>query len=343
MELRELTVDDWSALRDLRLHALRSELGLFFVHPDDEAKRSDEDWMTLARGDDAHQVFGLFEGERLVGMTGIFTDRDDPSGRTAGFGMTYLMPEFRGQGIAARLYETRLAWVRARPKFERVTVGHRRSNDASRRSIEKFGFRYVESIPHRWPDGSDEDDVCYELRLRPETDEGKQSAGEQDASMAVIGRSLAVVEGVATAFWVGASAGFAFVSAPVTAHQANDLDLQAKITGVSLARLANVTAVAGGIALGCAALRAALDADHRSNDLARLALGGVALGLVAFHQNTIVPRMTALQQAMGGSFRDVPSDDPNRIAYRAAHKESTRVFGGALLAGISQIGLGATR
>ncbi len=333
LDLRELTADDWAALRDLRLHALRSELGLFFKHPDEEAERTDEEWRALARGDDTHQLFGLFEGERLVGMTGIFTDRDlDPSGRTAGFGMSYILPEFRGRGLAARFYEARLAWVRARPRFERVTVGHRRSNDASRRSIEKFGFRYVESIPHHWPDDTDDDDVCYELHLRP-----------KDGNMRVLGGTLAIVEGVATAFWVGASAGFAFVSAPVTAHEANDLDLQAKITGVSLARLANVTNVAGGIALGCAALRAALDPEHRSNDLARLAAGGLALGLIAFHQNAIVPRMTALQQAMGGSFRDVPSDDPKRIAYRAVHKESTRVFGGALLAGITQIGLGATR
>jgi len=56
-----------------------------------------------------------------------------------------------------------------------------------------------------------------------------------------------------------------------------------------------------------------------------------------------VPRMTELQHAMGGSFRDVPSDDPNRVAYRGVHKESTRVFGGALLAGIAQIGLTAVR
>ncbi len=152
-----------------------------------------------------------------------------------------------------------------------------------------------------------------------------------------------MVESVATAFWVGASAGFAFVSAPATAHEANDLDLQARITGVSLARLSRATGVAGGIAIACALARAALDEEHRANDVARFAAGCVALSLVAIHQRAIVPRMTELQHAMGGSFRDVPADDPNRVAYRGVHKESTRVFGGALLAGIAQIGLAAVR
>ncbi len=165
MEIRELRTDDWLALRELRLHALRSELGLFFKHPDEEAALSEDEWRALAGGSDARQVFGLFDGERLVGITGTFRDGDDPTGQTVGFGMSYLLPEYRGRGFASLFYETRLAWVRARPHFRRVTVGHRRSNDASSRSIKKFGFRWIADIPHRWPDGSDEDDVCYELLL----------------------------------------------------------------------------------------------------------------------------------------------------------------------------------
>ena len=53
--------------------------------------------------------------------------------------------------------------------------------------------------------------------------------------------------------------------------------------------------------------------------------------------------MTRLQQAMGGSFAGVPEDDPNRIAYRAQHKRSTQVYGGALLCGITQLVLGSIR
>jgi RimJ/RimL family protein N-acetyltransferase len=100
-----------------------------------------------------------------VGITGTFTDSDDPTGGTVGFGMSYLSPEYRGRGFASLFYETRFAWVRARPHFRRVIVAHRESNEPSRRTIEKFGFQRTESIPHHWPDGTDDDDVCYELLL----------------------------------------------------------------------------------------------------------------------------------------------------------------------------------
>jgi RimJ/RimL family protein N-acetyltransferase len=163
--MRELRADDWLALRELRLHALRSELGFFFRHPDEEAALPDEHWRTWAAGGETRQVFGLFDGERLVGITGTFADSDDPTGGTVGFGMSYLSPEYRGRGFASLFYETRFAWVRARPHFRRVIVAHRGSNEASRRTIEKFGFQRIESIPHHWPDGTDDDDVCYELLL----------------------------------------------------------------------------------------------------------------------------------------------------------------------------------
>jgi RimJ/RimL family protein N-acetyltransferase len=155
VRLRELEGDDWEALRDLRLYALETELGRFFRSPSEERDRSEDEWRALAAGDDRHQLFGLFDGEALVGITGIVADvEQDSSGATAGLGMSYVKPEYRGRGYGALYYEARLAWARARPQFARAVVGHRRSNEASRRLIE------------RWPDGAEEDDVCYELLLR---------------------------------------------------------------------------------------------------------------------------------------------------------------------------------
>ena len=123
--LRELVRSDWPALRDIRLHALRTEPGVFFSRYADEAVQADEHWMALATGDEKHQLFGLFAGEELVGISRVSVDRNDPSGATAELGMSYIAPEYRGRGLAGQLYEARLAWVRARPQFVRVVVGHR--------------------------------------------------------------------------------------------------------------------------------------------------------------------------------------------------------------------------
>jgi hypothetical protein len=160
--------------------------------------------------------------------------------------------------------------------------------------------------------------------------------------MGFIGDALAAKETIATAAWVGAAAGFAFIAAPTIAHEANNLDLQAKITGATLDKIATFTYVAAGGAAACALLRA-FGPRERANDLARAILGAGAIALIYNFQNEIVPEMTRLQHAMGGSFQDVPKDDPNRVAYRAVHEQSTRVFGGALLLGIAQLALGAAR
>ena len=161
--------------------------------------------------------------------------------------------------------------------------------------------------------------------------------------MGFLSTILGATETIATGFWTGSAAGFAFLAAPTVAHEANDLDLQAKITGATLEKISNVTYVAGGIAIGCALLRAAIDGSDRKNDVTRAIAGVGALALINNFQNEIVPEMTRLQRAMGGSFKLIPEDDPNRIAYRAAHKESTRVFGSALLLGLAQLGMGASR
>jgi hypothetical protein len=153
---------------------------------------------------------------------------------------------------------------------------------------------------------------------------------------------LAAVETVGIAFWTGAAAGYAFLAAPTVAHEANDVDVQARITGTVLARIVDVANVCEATAIGCA-LWQARAADERPNDIARASAGVGAVALLREFRAHVMPEMSRLQQAMGGSFRDVPEDDPNRIAYRAQHKRSTQVYGAALLCGIAQLVLGSIR
>lgn len=160
--------------------------------------------------------------------------------------------------------------------------------------------------------------------------------------MGLLGSSLSATQTLATSFWTGASAGFAFIAAPIVAHEANDLDLQARITGKALDKIVDIAYVAGGVTIVCAAFQA-LDPVERPNDAVRVLFGVGAIVALARFQHDIVPKMTELQQAMGGSFKSIPQDDPNRVAYRALHKQSTQVFGTALLLGLGQLVLGAVR
>jgi hypothetical protein len=160
--------------------------------------------------------------------------------------------------------------------------------------------------------------------------------------MGIFDNLLAAVETVGISFWTGAAAGYAFLAAPTVAHEANDLDLQARITGTVLGRVVDVANVCEAAAIGCALLRAR-DKDDRLNDVARALAGIGAIAALREFRTNVMPEMSRLQQAMGGSFRDIPEDDPNRIAYRAQHKRSTQVYGAALLCGIAQLVLGSIR
>jgi len=79
--------------------------------------------------------------------------------------MSYILPQYRGRGLSRKFYETRLAWIRNHPKFKRIIVSHRASNEASRRANQKHGFVQTERSSHIWPDGQIEDEVFYELKI----------------------------------------------------------------------------------------------------------------------------------------------------------------------------------
>jgi hypothetical protein len=161
--------------------------------------------------------------------------------------------------------------------------------------------------------------------------------------MGKVDSALGAIEIGATALWTGASAGFAFVNAPLAFKLVSDRDVFAELTRRTLERLASLTFVSGGVAIGAALVRAAISPDARGNDILRAAAGSAALGAIAFHQNSIVPAMKDAQDAMGGSFHGVAEDDPARIAYGDLHAVSTRVYGSALVLGVAEMMLAATR
>ena len=162
--IRPLDPSEWSVFREFRLGALKASPGVFWTSYDDVVGLSEEGWRERIKGP-AHQVFGLFDEGRLIGITGAFSWEGDPSGATAILVMSFIAAEYRGRGLSRMLYEARLGWIWAQPQFKRIIVGHRASNGAARRCIEAFGFFQTTRVPHIWPDGTSEDEVFYELTI----------------------------------------------------------------------------------------------------------------------------------------------------------------------------------
>jgi RimJ/RimL family protein N-acetyltransferase len=163
--IRPLGESDWAIFRAIRLEALRTEPHVYTSRYDVEVLYTDDEWRSLVCGDERRRLFGLFDGDGLIGITGVFASRDDPSGKTAVLAMSYIVPAYRGKGLSRLLYQARLDWLRSNPSFDRVRVSHRRSNAPSRRANQQFGFAQTGIRETTWPDGTVEDMIVYEMPL----------------------------------------------------------------------------------------------------------------------------------------------------------------------------------
>lgn len=164
LTVRALALAEWELFREFRFAALKDAPGAFATSYVQAAERTPEIWQSLVTGP-TNQIFGLFDGDHLVGITGAFASPDDRSGETATLVMSYLVPAYRGRGLSRLLYAAALDWTRAHPRFRRVIVAMRASNAASRRACERHGFAPVRTATRTWPDGATEDEMIYELRL----------------------------------------------------------------------------------------------------------------------------------------------------------------------------------
>lgn len=166
IQIRPLTAVEWPAYKAIRLKALESD-PKFFGETYDEAKaKLDDDWQRHLT--EAHRVvFGVFIHDKLVGMTGIVVDKEDPTGATAKLWGSWLEPAWRGKGIARKMYEARINWARAQPGIRRVIVSHRKSNLVSKRANQHWGFKFTHAAERVWPGNQKETEFFYELSVKP--------------------------------------------------------------------------------------------------------------------------------------------------------------------------------
>lgn len=164
LHIRPLVPADWPAFRAARLRALSMHPGFYSGTLADAAQRAPEDWQEMLDGN-GKQIFGLFDAERLVGITAVFTCRDDPSGRTGVFAMSFIEPDYRGQGYADLYYQARIDFGIKHLPWTRLSVSHRADNEPSKRAILRHGFTLADRAEKDWPDGKRMEELMYEMDL----------------------------------------------------------------------------------------------------------------------------------------------------------------------------------
>jgi RimJ/RimL family protein N-acetyltransferase len=161
---RALTTQDLETFRQIRLRALREHPDVYATSYGEAAARTERDWIEILDGK-GKCMFGLFDGDRLIGIAAVFTSREDPSGRTGLLAMDYIDPLYRDRRLSRLLYQARIDWAKQHPPFRRVVISHREGNEHSRRANQAFGFKLVDKREMAWPDGTNAPEYMYELDL----------------------------------------------------------------------------------------------------------------------------------------------------------------------------------
>ncbi|MBK6896443.1 MAG: GNAT family N-acetyltransferase [Alphaproteobacteria bacterium] len=162
--LRPLVPDDSDIFRSLRLRALSKHPGFYSGTLADAESRPPEEWREMLDGS-GKQVSGLFDENKLIGITAVFTCRDDPSGRTGVFAMSFIAPEYRGRGYADLYYKARMDFGMKHLPWTRLSVSHRADNEPSKRAILRHGFTLIGQVEKDWPDGQRMEEFMYEMDL----------------------------------------------------------------------------------------------------------------------------------------------------------------------------------
>jgi len=159
--LRRLLPEEWPLLKAIRLEALATDPSVFGNSLTVESLFPDRQWLQRLEATQ-NAIWGLFFKSKLAGITGIFTNMEDPS--EARLTTSFIRAEHRGKGLASLYYDARIAWAKERG-LQRLVVTHRAGNEASRAANQRAGFRFTHSEPRTWPDGTEADNLFYLLEL----------------------------------------------------------------------------------------------------------------------------------------------------------------------------------
>ena len=164
ISIHALTFEDLQIFKEMRLRALKSDPDVYFGDFETSSKFSNARWEATLDGQ-GKQVFGLFDVDRLIGITAVFTYKDDKSGESGMMGMSFILPEYRGKGLSDLLYQARIEWALAYSPFKKLIAGHREGNEPSRKAMLKHGFQFTGKEMVNWPGDMQNYEYKYELDL----------------------------------------------------------------------------------------------------------------------------------------------------------------------------------
>ena len=135
-QIREAGADDWQAMRDVRLAALRDAPQAFASTYEREIAFTEADWQRRIAGGGSFLAYAPELGRAPAGIAGGF----ETGPGTIELVSLWVRPPARGRGIGQALVEAVVGWARARGA-SRVHLWVTETNGHARLLYERCGLR----------------------------------------------------------------------------------------------------------------------------------------------------------------------------------------------------------
>jgi ribosomal protein S18 acetylase RimI-like enzyme len=147
MIIRALGAADAAAFKAIRVQATEEAQTSVYQTPAEESARPLEE-LQIQLTDRHSRVFGAFEGEQLVGISGISRDPESKRRHTARIRLLYVSPAHRSRGIARQLLTSVVDYAASIPGIRQIKLSVTCNNASAQHLYAAFGFKTYATDPN---------------------------------------------------------------------------------------------------------------------------------------------------------------------------------------------------
>ncbi|MEK8127641.1 GNAT family N-acetyltransferase [Paenibacillus filicis] len=169
MELRNIRPDEAESFWKLRLEALHKHPEAFGASYEEAVSKPLSEVEAMLEAADDRYVLGAFmEDGQLAGTVGFYREKGIKFGHKGMIWGVYVSPEYRGQGIARKLFEELLDRGKRLEGLQQINLWVVTTNRSAVELYAKLGFETYgiekNALVHQGQ-GYDEALMCYDLRF----------------------------------------------------------------------------------------------------------------------------------------------------------------------------------
>ena len=149
LKIIKLSPNRWREHKELRLKSLQTDPGAWEHTYENVSMYPDQRWSERLENSwnerESLTLFGEIDG-KLVGMAGAVWDDRGSKKDVAMIVSVYLLPEFRGQGIARKIVEAVIDRLIEKKRFKKIELWVVDANTEAKELYKKLGFVQVQTI-----------------------------------------------------------------------------------------------------------------------------------------------------------------------------------------------------